>query len=108
MNKTVRYQKTRMAAKALACSGMATVTAELRIATSLKAGTSSATYFRFKPDLVRFYKEKERKSCGPIKIVETMDKEITVTDRLKKKTYGTSQLVPSGAYKYNSELKPFV
>lgn len=55
-------QKIRMAAKALARSEMASVTAELRIVKAFKSKLRPAPHFQFRPsDVVCVYKVKERK-----------------------------------------------
>lgn len=83
---------------------MVSVTAELRIAASLKSKLPQATHFYFNPnEFPHLHQEKEIKWCVPVKIVRTMNKKATVTDGLKEKTYEISQVIPSRLY--NLDLK---
>lgn len=81
INKNLHDQRERMAALSFARAEMATITAELRIAQALSSKLPPARKFAFAPgDHVRVYKEQGKPWCGPVRVVRTCVKEVTVSD----------------------------
>lgn len=56
-------------------------------------------------DEVHVYREQDRKWSGPVKVMRTAGKEITVTDGVKYAMYGISQVIPFRADARDRDLR---
>lgn len=101
-------QKERTASLALSRVEMGTITAEVKIAQALRSKFSPATHYDFKPsDDVRVYKEKEKRWSGPVMVMQTSSRQVTVADGTTVKTFRISQFIPTQANSHNRNLKRF-
>lgn len=106
IKKPLPEQRDRMAALSMARAEMSTIAAELRISQAIRYNIPPAIHFKFRPgDDVRVYNEKERRWCGPFKIMRLSGREVVVTNGIKTPTYGTSQVLPSVAVTHDRDLR---
>lgn len=88
-------QKERMMALQTAREEMAKIAAEQRVIMALKSKVPPDSRFVLKPgDLVRVYREKERRWIGPVEIVKLEDKSVFVSDTTKVVKFKISKIMP--------------
>lgn len=95
-----------MQTMALARSKIAKVTAKLRTKQALLSTLPPATRYYFQPrDSVQVYKEKDKKWCGPVKIIKMRDKNVPVSLGIRTQIYCISVALSYRAKRFRLRSK---
>lgn len=88
-------QKERMAALKTSKDEMERISVEQNILRALRSNLHPAAIYNIQPgDLVRVFREENRKWIGPVKVVKTERNIIYVLDDVKTKAFNASQVIP--------------
>lgn len=108
VNKPLHDRRERSASLSIARAEMATIISGLQVAQALRSKVSPATNGAFAPgDHERLFEEKVNFWCGPVRVVRTCDKEVTLSDGMKTVTHGLSQAIPLQSALHDRDLKSF-